>query len=49
VIDRQLHGLSTEPLYVHDKLKHNTYIKPLCIPEQLLPFTPIKFNQSGVS
>lgn len=44
VLDRQLHGLSTEPLYVHDQLKHNTYIKPPHIPESLLPFNPIRNN-----
>lgn len=41
VIDRQLHGLSTRPPYVHDKLKHGTYIKPLYIPQELLPFNPV--------
>lgn len=42
LIDKQLHNLPTKPLYVHDKLKHDTYIKPPHIPESLLPFNPIK-------
>jgi transposase len=42
VIDRQLNNYPTRPLYVHEKLKHETYIKPPRIPESLLPFNPIK-------
>ena len=40
VIWRQLEGLSTRPPYVHEKLKHETYIKPPNIPAELLPFKP---------
>ncbi|MFW6041269.1 MAG: hypothetical protein ACOC85_05480 [Thermoplasmatota archaeon] len=42
VISRQLKGLSTEPPYVHDKLKHDNYIKPPHIPGILKPFDPIR-------
>lgn len=40
VIGRQLKGLDTKPPYVHDKLKHDSYIEPPNIPEELKPFEP---------
>jgi len=40
VLARQLHGLDTRPPFVHDKLKHKTYIMPPHIPKSLLPFKP---------
>jgi len=40
VIARQLKGLDTKPPYVHDKLKHENYIKPPEIPIELKPFKP---------
>jgi len=42
VIARQLKGLSTVPPYVHDKLKHDNYIKPPHIPTILEPFDPMR-------
>lgn len=40
VIGCQQLGLDTRPPFVHEKLKHNGYILPPCIPESLLPFKP---------
>jgi len=40
VLDRQLHKLDTRPPYVHEHLKHKSYIMPSHIPESLLPFKP---------
>jgi len=40
VIGRQLKGLDTKPPYVHAKLKHDNYIEPPKVPEQLKPFEP---------
>lgn len=45
VIWRQLKGLDTRPPYVHEQLKHNTYIKPPFIPEKLLPFEPFQVTE----
>ncbi|MFB6089036.1 MAG: hypothetical protein ABEK36_04620 [Candidatus Aenigmatarchaeota archaeon] len=39
-ISRQLKGLDTKPPYVHDKLKHDNYIKPPKVPQKLQPFEP---------
>ena len=40
VIWRQLEGLETKPPYVHEVLKHESYIDPPFIPESLQPFKP---------
>ena len=40
VVWRQLEGLPTRPPYVHEKLRHETYIRPPHIPAELLPFKP---------
>lgn len=39
-IGRQLEGMDTRPPYVHEKLKHDNYIKPPEIPKDLKPFEP---------